>query len=255
MTSAVTNEAHRAQYDREGYTVVRNLIPAEELAAVRRMMLDLLDDNAHWPKRHFQILDPTVHRNAHGGFIPLGIQVPAQQSEVFKNVADHRRLRTAMSELLGGAVVRHTDQALIKSVHIKEVQGGATFYHQDSYYWRIAPKMGCNAWIALDEVGKDAIALAMLPGSHLDWTLAEHEQYFDDPKACKATSGEPFKRHRIPLDQVDDSTEVLLPMRPGDAAFFSNFTWHRAEANRSGSNKCAYAIAYTLSERAGPQVS
>ena len=31
-----------------------------------------------------------------------------------------------------------------------------------------------------------------------------------------------------------------------DAAFFTNFTWHRAEPNRTGKDLCAYAIAYVL---------
>ena len=247
MTSAnVTTEKQRSQYKEEGYTLVRNLIPADELKSVRALMVDLLENNKHWPESHFQILDPTLYKNKQGGFIPLGIQLPAKQSEIFRAIADHPKLQSVMSELLGGEVARYTDQALIKSTHIKEAQGGATFYHQDSYYWHIEPKLGCNAWIALDEVGKDEIALAILPGSHLKWELEPHEQYFDDPKPCNASNGKPFQRHRIPLSKIDYSKEVLLPMKPGDAAFFTNFTWHRAESNKSGKNKCAYAIAYKL---------
>ena len=61
-----------------------------------------------------------------------------------------------------------------------------------------------------------------------------------------ARSGEAFQRWRIPLDTIDFSGEVLLPMSPGDAAFFTNYTWHRSEPNNSGVHKCAYAIAYQL---------
>jgi ectoine hydroxylase-related dioxygenase (phytanoyl-CoA dioxygenase family) len=248
---SVTNQTQRTQYQHEGYTVVRDLIPAAELKAVRNLMVDLLENNEDWPKGHFQVLDQALYKNRKGGFIPLGIQCPAQRSEVFRNIADHPALQTAMSELLGGAVVRHTDQALVKSIHIKEAQGGATFYHQDSFYWRVEPRLGCNAWIALDEVGKDEIALAIIPGSHASWTLEPHESYFDDPKPCNALNGKPYQRHRIPFDKVDYSKEVLLPMKPGDAAFFTNFTWHRAESNKSGVNKCAYAVAYKLADPVG----
>jgi len=60
--------------------------------------------------------------------------------------------------------------------------------------------------------------------------------------------GSAFKRHRIPLDQVDFSKEELCPMSPGDALFFTNYTWHRSEKNLSGKKKMAYAVAYQLDE-------
>ena len=247
-SNSVTSEKQRAQYISDGYTVVRNLIPLDKVAAVRALMMEILEDNSEWPINHFQILDPSIYKNKTGGFVPLGIQQPAKQSKVFSSIADHPRLQAAMSELLGGEVSRYTDQALIKSTYIKEEQGGATFFHQDSYYWHIEPHLGCNSWIALDEVGKDDIALAIMPGSQQGWKLEEHEHYFDDPKPFVAAHGKPYQRHRIPFEKVDFSKEVLLPMKPGDAAFFTNYTWHRAESNKSGKDKCAYAIAYKLKQ-------
>src|SRR6185436_19113639 len=113
----------------------------------------------------------------------------------------------------------------------------------------LKPELGCNAWIALDEVGVDASALAMLPGTHRTWTLTPHEQYFDEPSYHSAKNNMAFQRHRIPLSEIDFSREVLLPMSPGDAAFFTNFTWHRSERNRTGQHKCAYAIAYQRADR------
>jgi len=224
--------------------VVRGLISPQEAERVRHQLMDLLEDSSSWPIDHFQVLDPSKFRNPKGGLIPVGVQQPAKQETVFRDIADHSNLREAMAQLLGGPVKRFTDQALIKNREFD----GQSFYHQDSYYWRLKPKIGCNAWIALDEVGKGAIALGIMPGTHKDWTLTPHEQYFDEPSYHNATSGEAFKRHRIPLDKIDFSKEILLPMMPGDAAFFTNYTWHRAEPNRSGQHKCAYAIAYRLVE-------
>jgi len=230
------------QYKDEGYTVVRGLISREEAARVRARMMELLEGDHNWPVNHFQVLDPSKYRTAKGGYVAVGVQQPAKAEQVFRDVADHPNLQAAMEQLLGGPVKRFTDQALIKN---KEIDG-QSFYHQDSYYWHLKPELGCNSWIALDEVGKEAIALGILPGTHRSWALTDHEQYFDEPSFHSASSGEAFKRWRIPLDQVDFSKEVLLPMSPGDAAFFTNYTWHRAEPNRSGQHKCAYAIAYQL---------
>lgn len=228
------------QYQEEGYTVVRGLIPPNETRPVRTRLMDLLNDTQDWPLTHFQILNPDKHRSKNGGIVPFGVQLPAKQEALFRNIADHPNLISAMEALLGGPVKRFTDQALIKSPGI----GGQSFYHQDSYYWRLKPELGCNAWIALDEVGREASALAIMPGTHKTWTLIEHESYFDEPSFHNAATNQAFSRWRIPLEQIDFSREVLLPMQPGDAAFFTNFTWHRAEPNNSVACKCAYAIAY-----------
>ena len=39
-------------------------------------------------------------------------------------------------------------------------------------------------------------------------------------------------------------------MQAGDGLFFTNYTWHRSEANRSGETKMFYAIAYQLTDEA-----
>lgn len=234
--------AQLQQYKDEGYTVVRGLISAEEASRVRNRLMELLDGNHDWPVGHLHVLDPAKYRAPNGKFLPVGVQRPSTREKVFRDVAYHPRLQAVMEQLLGGPVKLFTDQALIKNSKID----GQSFYHQDSYYWHIKPELGCNSWIALDEVGKGAIALAILPGTHRTWTLTPHEEYFDEPTFHNDYNGRAFKRYRIPLNRVDFSKEVLLPMKPGDAAFFTNFTWHRAESNQSGAHKCAYAVAYQL---------
>ncbi|MDE3256469.1 MAG: phytanoyl-CoA dioxygenase family protein [Gemmatimonadota bacterium] len=236
------DEAKLRQYEHDGYTTVDGLISTAKAAAVRNRLLELMEGRHDWPDLHFQVLDPGRFRNKEGGFVPVGVQRPARQEAVFREIADHDNLQGAMSQLLAGPVKRFTDQALIKHRKID----GHSFYHQDSYYWKIEPGRGCNAWIALDEVGVDASALGILPGTHRDWTLTTHERYFDEPNYYAARTVEAFSRWRIPTDGLDLSGEVVLPMQPGDAAFFSNYTWHRSEVNRSGEHKTAYAIAYQL---------
>jgi len=239
-------QANLDQYRTEGYTVVRQLIPRElvnNLAAFLQGMVRGEHDET-LPKSSLQVADPDRYRNPRGGFLTLGYQQPAKDNPTFNAVRTHTRLASAMEQLLGAAAVPFTDQALAKPAVIAEEQGGCTFYHQDSRYWRIAPEFGCNAWIALSDVGPRAIALGMCPGSQQGWQLDPHESYFDDPPIFSAHAGKAFQRHRIPFDQVDMSKDVVLAMEPGDAAFFTNYTWHRSEPNRSGVDKFAYAVAY-----------
>ncbi len=146
-----------------------------------------------------------------------------------------------MELLLGGPVRRYTDQTIFKPGVLR---ANRSFYHQDSFYWRLKPKVCINAWIALDTVDDEAIALGFMAGSQETWKIVRHEEYWDKVRPAGFTSGEQYKRKRIPLDALDESKDRLIPGSPGDAFFFSNYTWHRAEPNLSGENKAAYAIAY-----------
>ena len=99
------------------------------------------------------------------------------------------------------------------------------------------------------DVAADAIALAVMPGSQRGWQLIEHESYYDNPPMGHVKDGEgfvTFKRHRVPLAEVDYAEEVLVPMRAGDGLFFTNYTWHRSEPNRTGESMGFYAIAYQV---------
>ena len=197
-------------------------------------------------------MDPAAYTNAAGAPLPVGIQRPALYEDVFEEIAKHPNLIKAMSDILGGEVELFTDQIGVKHGCITEEQGGCSFYHQDSYYWHIDPSLGVNCWIPFDVVGHDAIALGIKPGTQQGWNLTKHEHYYDSPAAGRIHDGEfkAYERHRVPLDTIDYSDEKVFPMNPGDGLFFTNYTWHRSEPNRSGETKMFYAIAYQLTEAA-----
>jgi len=242
------NSTQLQQYRDEGYCLVRNLIPQSVTAPVRQRTTAMVENPPGWSKKSWQVLDPQRYQNKAGQPLPSGIQGPAQEESVFKTMADHPNLAAVMNQLLGGKVQRFTDQIGVKHGCIQEEQGGCSFYHQDSYYWHLSPELGCNCWIPMDSAGKNAIALAVIPGSQKPWKLVDHEVYYDDPSLGSLRAGKfrAFTRYRIPFNAVDFSKEVLVPMEPGDGLFFTNYTWHRSEPNRTGQTKLFYAIAYQL---------
>jgi hypothetical protein len=242
-------QANIDQYHDLGYTLIKGLIPQSLTDACRARTLQVVNGQHDWPPGHFQLVDPAKVQLPDGKPFPGGIQRPGKVEQVYSAIAEHPNLQNAMAALLGDQVQLFTDQCLYKSGRLSQGQAGRTFYHQDSWYWKIDPSLGCNCWIPFDHVGKDAIALAVIPGSQKGWKLTPHESYFDEPAYCDS-KGTPFKRHRVPLDQVDYAKEVLIPMAPGDGLFFTNYTWHRSEPNYSGQDKIAYAIAYQLTPEA-----
>ena len=252
--STVT-EQHIQQYRKEGYCHVEGLIPAELMANAWARVREIVDHPPDWKTGRFQVLNPEIYRATSGDPVPKGIQRPGLEEEVFATVAEHGNMANAMAGVLGGDVELFTDQIGVKHGWIDTEQGGCSYFHQDSWYWKIDPELGCNCWIPMQEVGKNAIALSVMPRSHIGWALVPHESYYDDPPMYRKTSvngdetHEPFKRHRIPLNQIDYSDEVLVKMKPGDGLFFSNYTWHRSEPNRTGNTMAFYAIAYQLKDR------
>ena len=242
----LVTDQHLTQYRNAGYCLVEGLIPADLIVAARQRTLEIAASPAPWPAAHFQILDPARYQSAQGSPLPGGIQKPASQEDVFAKVADHPHLATAMASLLEGPVERFTDQLGVKHGAITDEQGGRSYFHQDSYYWKIEPELGCNCWIPLTNVGVDASMLAIMPGSHAGWQLAEHESYYDDPPLGRTGDDgfQPFMRHRVAPGLVDFAKENLVTTKPGDGLFFTNYTWHRSEPNRSEQTHAFYAIAY-----------
>tara|TARA_R110002111_G_scaffold253058_1_gene318157 strand:- start:124 stop:882 length:759 start_codon:yes stop_codon:yes gene_type:complete len=237
-------------YLNEGYSLKRDLIPQDVISATRERVYEMMGDQPDWANRSWQVLDPAYSQNRKGQPLPIGIQRPALSEAVFDAVAHHPNLIAAAAELLGGEVELFTDQIGVKHGFITEEQGGRSYYHQDSYYWKIEPNLGLNCWIPLDDVDVDAIALGIKPGTQKGWELQPHEHYYDNPAMGKITDEgfKAFQRHRIPLQDIDFSDEIIFPMQAGDGLFFTNYTWHRSEANRSGETKMFYAIAYQLTD-------
>lgn len=239
-------------YLKDGYCLKHNLIPLDVISAARERVHEMLENQPDWSNGSWQILDPAYKQNSKGEPFPIGIQRPALYEPVFDAVAHHPNLIAAAAELLDGEVELYTDQLGVKHGFITEEQGGCSYYHQDSYYWKIEPDLGFNCWIPLDEVGPDAIALGIKPGTQSRWQLEKHEDYFDQPAMGKMTEEgfQAFQRHRIPLQKIDFSDEIIFPMEAGDGLFFTNYTWHRSEPNRSGETKIFYGIAYKLTDEA-----
>ena len=245
-------EQHIQQYREEGYCYVEGVIPRDLMAAAWQRVQEIVECPPNWGKGRFQVLNPKEYQASNGDPIPKGIQRPGLEEDVFATVAEHENLSNAMAGVLGGDVELFTDQIGVKHGWVDNEQGGRSYHHQDSWYWKIDPELGCNCWIPFQDVGKDAIALSVMPRSQVDWVLTPHESYFDDPPMFKKVRGEgggtfeAFKRHRIPLDEIDSADEVLVEMKAGDGLFFTNYTWHRSEPNRTGETRGFYAIAYQL---------
>jgi ectoine hydroxylase-related dioxygenase (phytanoyl-CoA dioxygenase family) len=230
-----------ASFHERGYLRLPRLLSPEEVTHLREALDDVLSGRALWPDDCFQTLDAERYRAPSGRPMPEGIQQPAGHDARFRGVADHPTLVSAMQALIGPGAVRYTDQVILKTPGISP----ATFFHQDGFYWRNSGERTVNCWIALDDAGPGNGCLVFLPGSHRHG-LQEHEAYYDEPALHHGRTGRPFQRLRIPLDRAENAAEVCEPVPSGGCLFFTKYTWHRSDPNRSQNQRRAYAIAYHL---------
>lgn len=235
----ILTAAQKAFFEENGFVAVDNLFTAEEAAAVGQRLDDIVLGRIEISKRHLFIYDPVKYKGPTGGPLVESVQLPAEHDEVFRSMAEHPRLIALMQDLIGPTVTKYTDQVIMKNPQI----GIETFFHQDGYYWRNAAPRTVNCWIALDDASLENGCLRFMPSS-FKWGLQEHESYYDEPALHSGVTGQSFPRLRIPLEKVDRSKEISVPVKAGGCVAFTTLTWHASHPNRSPIRRRAYAVAY-----------
>lgn len=218
----------RAYYDREGYVVVRNLIP-EELCDRARATFDTEIKATNTPVYRQSTAPETNRLTDHGYVINplLNVQdIRKEQFPHFKdaalNVMTHDNMATALQAMLG------EPGKLVQSMYFEG--NPATPAHQDSYYLD-ASELGrlVAAWIALEDIHPGAGRFYVYPGSH-SIDMAKNSGGFDI-----AFNHDKYKQ--LVLDIIEqEGLECRAPaLRKGDVLFWNSKTIHGSLETRTPS--------------------
>ena len=152
--------AERALYDKQGYIVVKNVLNAEELKTIRKLVDDFVAA-ARGKTAHDAIHDlepghtpdnPKVRR----------IKTPHLHHQAFRDLARHPKLVSILQALLGPGVRLHGSKINIKAPQY----GSAVEWHQD---WAFYPHTNDDllaVGIMLDDCAMENGPLLLLPGTH-----------------------------------------------------------------------------------------
>jgi ectoine hydroxylase-related dioxygenase (phytanoyl-CoA dioxygenase family) len=152
--------AERALYDKQGYIVVKNVLSADELKPIRKLVNEFVD-GARGKTAHDAIHDlepghtpdnPKVRR----------IKTPHLHHQAFRDLAQHPKLVSILQALLGPAVRLHGSKINIKAPHY----GSAVEWHQD---WAFYPHTNDDllaVGIMLDDCAMANGPLLLLPETH-----------------------------------------------------------------------------------------
>ena len=200
-------DAHAARIERDGYTVLPDLLDAEGLEAVRTALTPHLGGH--------------LGRNAFEGYATERVYTLVARGKVFEDLTEHPQILALIDRFLLPGYLLTASQAI--AIQPGEAAQGVHF--DDGFYRlpRPRPAASLSVIIAIDPFTDQNGATDLLPGSHL-WSDAEVEAIGHDPDAA--------------------SRLVPAVMPAGSAIVFQGHMLHRGGANRSDAPRLALTNQY-----------
>ena len=143
----------------------------------------------------------------------------------------HPKILDAVEDLLGPDLLCWNTNFFIKEAAAPSFVS----WHQDSTYWGLSSPDVCTAWVALTPSTAENGAMAVIPGSHTQ-DQVPHRDTFDRHNLL--TRGQEI------AVEVDEGTQVLLTLRPGEMSLHHVRLVHGSAPNPSGDRRIGFAIRY-----------
>lgn len=211
----------QADFEREGFILVRQLFSADE---ARELGEIARRDAKTWE-------DATARADATGARTLLAVRDDLD-SDVYSNIVRSRRIAESMTTLLGEEVYHYHHKLMLKEPKV----GGAWEWHQDYGYWYnfgcLFPKMA-SCYIAIDRAVQANGCLQVLPQSHLLGRV-------DHGKVGGQTGADPGRMSAI----LERFGLHYVEMEPGDGLFFHANLLHRSDQNTSESPRWSLICCY-----------
>jgi phytanoyl-CoA hydroxylase len=206
-------EADRTLFEREGYVIVRQLLPAaefEELRGnidryIREVVPGVPDRSAFY---HDRARPETLKQ----------LQYMGEHDAFFAGYVRHPAWVGLAEAMLGEPAAASGVEWFNKPPGTRH----ATPPHQDNYYFNLDPPNAATLWMALDRVDRENGCLRYVPGSH---------RLGIRPHAASHVLG--FSQHITDYGPDDRAREVEIHLDPGDVVVHHCQMIHRAEANLS----------------------
>ncbi len=220
----------RQCYERDGFVVVPDVFPAEELEAIDREIdrLITIPGVEAGPRRAGWIYDV------------------ARKSEITRRFAEDERLLALVEDVVQPGIAIHSTKLVTKLPHSQDI----CHWHQDEAFY-LKPddpatysKARMSVWVPLQDADERNGCLWVVPGSHRwgidDWTWQE-----------TGTCQKRINRH-----EWAEQHAIPLPVAAGSVVLFSAWTWHHSKNNQTDRIRRAFIVSYqeaTVPKGAGEQ--
>lgn len=228
------NAEQRAQYERDGYTVLRSFFDLEELERWRSRFQAIVEQRASRPENMLVMKDVMIAKRV---VTPASAEASIQKLQdlhedpVFDTYIRHERLLNEVEEITG------PDIKMVHNMFINKppVVDGRHPLHQDLVYFPFRPADKIVAtWTAIDRCTPENGCLTVVPGTHtgemLDHELPEWEYVNFSYLGAQGVGRETERVH--------------LEMEPGDLALFHPVLIHGSGHNRTTGFRKAISAHY-----------
>src|SRR5215218_2599443 len=226
MNNIKVSPSQKAQYDKDGYLIIRNFLDPEETALLYKHATsdDALLNNA------WDFNDQSGKRTKLTLWFTPG-------DDSFGLLVRSKAMVAAIQTLLGPGEVCHFHSKLM---HKEPKVGGAWEWHQDYGYWYkngfLYPDALISVMVALTKATRENGCLQVLKGSH---KMGRFEHNFVGEQQG---ADMPFVEEALRLCE-----RVYVELEPGDVLFFHSNVLHMSEANLSDKARWSLISAYNLS--------
>ncbi len=216
--NAGLTEEGKAQFDRDGFLVLRGLFSPAEAAAIRDAFMA---ENADGPVPGLSSIGEGVTDPADPlAFYPRMMNPHSQPGRAVGRIARDflldARLEPVLTGLLGEEPV-----GVQTMFYFKPAGARGQELHQDNFYLRVKPGTCLAAWLAVDDVDAGNGGMKVVPGSH-------REEVACPQKADAAVS---FTTDYVPVPEGMEA--VHCEMKAGDVLFFNGSLIHGSTPNTS----------------------
>ena len=227
MTHFQLTDQQIAQYNRDGYLIVKNFLQQDEVAKLYKIAIE---DSAV-AKHAFDLNDQTGKKTKLTLWYKPG-------DDAYGMLTKSRRMVESVDKLMDGdSAICHFHSKLMQ----KEPKvGGAWEWHQDYGYWYknefLFPDQMISVMVAITEANKANGCLQVIKGTH---KMGRIEHGF---------AGEQVGASQHYVDLALKTMElVYVELKAGDALFFHSNLLHRSEANTSDKARWSLISCYNRS--------
>jgi len=141
------------------------------------------------------------------------------------------RIHDLVEGLLGPDFFIWASSFFIKPPRSKETVG----WHQDAYYWPMAPHNTVTVWLAFDDVDDENGAMRIIPGSHRHGLL-QHK---------RSTQTDSVLTLELETGTFREDAAVALHLKAGEISIHDDRAVHGSPANPSARRRAGLTIRYS----------
>jgi len=236
ISSFLSNEEQKTQFNKQGYLIVPNAVASSELVRMQSLAKESLMKAK--PPLEFEAdlsYPGAPHKGEEGSRTVRRLLDAYHRNPEWRRWANHPKLLYTVRYLLNVEhvclSVAHHNCLMTKS----PVYSSRTGWHQDFRYWSYEQSELISAWLALGEETIENGAIHVVPGSH---KFEYDNEQFDQDK---------FFREDILINKSLLAKEKTIELNAGDLLLFHCDLLHRAGENQT--NRTKFALVFTYRSR------